>query len=210
MTLNVEDRFKELLFYILKDSPYINELLEILAVPLQDSVDVMEFIRTHDSIDEAEGEQLDMRGESIGVTRPRLQEYRIFTLFGAGDTSDLDNDHGFYDPLDGTGGYLQTEKGLPDQSDPDTYMNDSDYREIIRQKASSLRSKMTRLNMFNYLLAFGARCLIDDDTTYEAVIDPIEHDDYSEWQRYYIVNHGFKPAGIKVLMEGRIRNGSSI
>lgn len=203
----LETTLKTRLLSQFRTSPNILALIEIVADPLQDTYDAMDFILGSLSIDEAEGEQLDMLGELIGVARPPLQETYIFTLVRLGE--DQDPNYGFADD-ERPGGYLTTSDGLQDQSNPNDEMSDADFRYLIRQKASSYRKKMTRLNLYNYLLAFGARCKIDDDTTNVVTITMDRWDDYNEWQRNYIETRGFKPAGILVEFDENLVNGDSI
>ena len=210
MSYNVSESYTEDLFYCFRNSPHITALLEILATVKQDSVDVCEYLLSHNGIDTAEGVGLDVLGELIGVTRPRQQETKDFWLVGYGDTSDPDNDHGFYDDNDETGGYMVGHTGLGYQDDPDLYMTDIEFRKLIRQKAWSFRKKMTRLNLFNYLLAFGGRCVIDDDIKYECIIDPVDHEAFNQWQINYIETRGFKPAGIWVKVQYRLRDEEQI
>jgi hypothetical protein len=195
-------------------SPIIQGLLEIIAAPIQDTIDAVEFILTHLSIDDAEGEQLDLVGGLIGVKRPLKQEdpENLFTLCREGEFDDPDNSTGFCDESDSvvTGGYLTTEEGLASITDPGATMPDADYRRLIRQRAASYRKKMTVENLFTYLLAFGARCAIDDDETYLTQIDPVRYYDLDEWEKWYVVNKGFSPAGLKVRFEEMLRNEESI
>ena len=209
ITNGVEDTWKNRLFHIFRNSPHIVALIEILSDPLQDSVDVCNFILAHRSIDDAEGEQLEFIGDLIGVTRPLAQEdpNNIFTLCSISETDDLDGSTGFFDDTDTveTGGYLTSYYGIPDQSDPTAQMSDADFRYFIRQKAASLRRKMTMANLFNYLIAFGGRCKIDDDTDMTVVVEPVSYYDFDDWTKWYIENKGFKPAGISVDLEENIR-----
>lgn len=208
-TINVETVWKARLFEQFKNSPHIVALIEILSDPLQDTVDVCDFILAHNSIDDAEGEQLDFLGELIGVTRPRAQEDpdNIFTMCSLGETGDSDNSQGFYDDTDSviTGGYMTSYEGIPDQSDPTAQMSDADFRYLIRQKAAAFRKKMTRRNLFNYLIAFGGRCKIDDDTGQTVTIDPTAYYQFDDWTKWYIENKGFKPAGISVDIQENLR-----
>lgn len=217
----VEETFKKRLFKLFKDSPNINALLEIHSIPIQDARDVYEFLigETDEdegvfSIDDGEGEQLEFVGELIGVKRPLAQEdpQNIFSLYRLGESGDPDNKTGFYDDTDSvdTGGYMTSTKGIPSITDPGSLMDDVEFRKMIRQKAASFRKKMTRENLFNYLIAFGARCLIDDETTHVCKIDPISYDDMNNFFKWYTVTKGFKPGGIRVEFEGRLRDKEPI
>jgi hypothetical protein len=209
--LDVHARWLERLFYQWQDSPNILALIEIFSDPFQDSVDVCEFLLNSIGIDDGEGVQLDWIGEIIGVERPQAQETRIFTLCRLGEVQDPDKS--FADESDPTvtiGGYMGTLRGLVDQDDPDALMSDADYRRLLKQKAQSFRSKMTRLNFFNYLLAFGARSKIEVPGALEVEGDPIRYDDLTHWERWYIETKGFRPAGVRVEIRERLRNEDSI
>ena len=196
-----------------KDSPHIVALFEIIADPLQDLNDVAAYILAHLSIDDSEGLVLDMLGELIGVNRPPMQEPNIFTLRRVGEIVDLDNDTGFGDDTDPTvptGGYLGTVEGLALVSDPTAEMSDEDFRFLLRQKAASFRSKFTRENIHLYLVAFGSRCVIDDDTTLAAEYDPMNYYDLGAWQKFYVLTKGFKPGGVATDFRDMMRHGDSI
>lgn len=211
MTISAD--FKARVFKQFKNSPHIVALFEILADPLQDMVDVANYILAHLSIDTAEGVMLDALGEIIGVERPAAQEPNIFTLRRKGEVVDPDNDTGFRDDTDPTvttGGYLGSIRGLPLVSDPDAQMSDADFRFLIRQKAASYRSKFTRENAFLYLLAFGSRCKIDDDDVLSVEFDPVSYYDLDAWQKNYVITKGFKPAGVSTRFRDNVRHGSSI
>ncbi|MBV6340978.1 DUF2612 domain-containing protein [Candidatus Magnetobacterium casense] len=206
--MDVETTFLDRLFHQFDESPNITALVAILSDALQDTNDVETFILSHTGIDTAEGEQLDLLGQLIGVYRPPRQEEWVFTLCHLGETDDLWNHHGFFDDSDPTvdlGGYVTTTRGLDSISDPGN-MSDADYRKLIRQKAASYRKKMTQEILFNYLIESGARCKIDDTTTtYTVTIDPYRYYDIDEWRMNYIVTKGFKPAGIKVEFMDNVR-----
>ena len=208
---NVEDLWLSRLFHQFRNSPHILGLIEILSDPLQDQVDVSEYILDHLSIDTAEGEALEFLGELIGVKRPPAQETRLFTLFRLGEASDIYNDHGFADDSDPTvtlGGYFVTYKGLPALDG--SQMSDVEYRKMIRQKAATYRKDMTRRNLFTYLKEFGARCKTDDETTMDVTVDPYRYDDFDQYQRWYAENKGFKPAGIGVHIRDRMRDKDTV
>ncbi len=210
MTISAD--FTDRVFKQYKDSPHIVALFEIIADPMQDLSDVADYILAHLSIDDSEGLALDMLGELIGVTRPPMQEPNIFTLRRAGEVVDLDNDTGFGcdDDAIETGGYLGTCQGLALVSDPDAEMADEDFRFLLRQKALSFRSKFTRLNIYNYLLAFGSRCVIDDDTVLDVEYDPVSYYDLGAWEKFYVLSKGFKPGGVGTDFRDMMRHGDSI
>jgi len=210
MTISAD--FKDRAFKGFKDSPHIVAIFEIIADPMQDLSDVADYILAHLSIDDSEGLALDMLGELIGVTRPPMQEPNIFTLRRPGDVTDPDNDTGFGnddDPVS-TGGYLGTCAGLALVSDPDAEMADEDFRFLLRQKAASFRSKFTRENIYLYLIAFGSRCVIDDDTVLDVEYDPVTYYDLGAWEKFYVLSRGFKPGGVATDFRDMMRHGDSI
>lgn len=81
----IETTFKKRLFSQFKNSPNIQNLIEVLSDPLQDSVDASNYLLDHQSISDAEGEQLAHLASKIGVTLPSLQEKNIFTLCRKGE-----------------------------------------------------------------------------------------------------------------------------
>lgn len=202
------------LFYFFRNDPHTVKLLTVLADPIQDTRDALDFLLGADSIDNAEGEQLDNIGGWIGVARPPAQELdeNIFTLCRLGETDDLDGRTGFFDDSDTVeiGGYLTTTKGLVSQTSPGTTMPDLDYRRLIRQKASMIKSKMTVENLFNYLIEFGSKCKIDDDVKYICEMDPFRYYDLNEWFKYYVTTKGFKPATFSQQFRDNVRHGDSI
>ncbi len=125
-----------------------------------------------------------------------------------GETNDPDNDHGFYNDTDGTGGYLLTNEGLA--ATDGSQMSDVDYRMLILQKAASYRKKATKLNLFEYLLAFGSRCKIDGTTQLEIEYDPVTYYDLDTWSKNYAVTKGFKPGGVGIQFRENMRNEDSV
>lgn len=109
--------------------------------------------------------------------------------------------------VDRIGGHMTTMEGLEASAGGD--MSDVDFRYLIRQKAAAYRSKMTREILFLYLIAFGGRCKIDDDTELTVIIDPDRYADFNEWTQNYIETRGFKPAGISVQFRDTMRHGAS-
>ena len=211
--MTIDADFKDRVFKQFRNSPHIVAIFEIIADPMQDLNDVADYILAHLSIDDSEGLALDMLGELIGVNRPPMQEPNIFTLRRMGEIVDLDNDTGFGcddDPLLSTGGYLGTCEGLALVSDPDAEMSDEDFRFLLRQKAASFRSKFTRENIYNYLIAFGSRCVIDDDTTLDAEYDPVTYYALGAWEKWYVLTKGFKPGGVGTDFRDMMRHGDSI
>jgi hypothetical protein len=215
---DVDQTFLSRLFYWLRDSPNVIALKNIVSDVMQDTVDVSEFILSHNSIDYAEGEQLEILGELIGVPRPFLQEDEdnLFTLSRLGEWDDPDNSQGFeeIEDLGGgdylyLGGFLVTQRGLNSITHPGEKISDVDYRRLIRQKAASYRKKMTRYNLFNYLYTFGSRCTIDDETAMKVVISPVTYYDLNEWEKWYVMTRGFKPAGIQVIFSENLVDGDS-
>jgi hypothetical protein len=208
-SIAVEARFKEKLFKVFKDSPEIIALLEVISDPMQDTVDAIDFLLGSLSIDDREGEQLDYLGTRLGVERPNEQEpyENIFCLNG-----DLTlGSQGFSDEnYPSEGGYFADEKGLPLQSNPDQKMSDEGYRRLLKQKASAFRTLATRENLFTYLIDFGSRALINDDTGHHIQFDLIDHYSLNEFEKWYLLTRGFKPAGISTEVRENIRDGEEI
>jgi len=207
MSIAVESLFKARTFSVFNDSEHIQALIEILSDPLQDTSDVADFILTAVDIDSAEGEQLEFIGRLIGVERPPAQEVYIATMVRIGE--DQDPDEGFADD-ENPGGYMTTLSGLESISDPDAEMSDEDFRFYIWQKATAYRAKMTREVLFLYLIAFGARCKIDDDSELQVFIDMDTYDDFNEWTRNYVETRGFNPGGISVKILETTRHKEAI
>jgi hypothetical protein len=196
-----------------KHSPHILKLINILSDVIQDQDDAITFLVSDAATNylEAEGEQLDFLYSLIGGKRPMKQETRLFTLYRLGEVADPEK--GFADTSDPdvtVGGYIGTDEGLVDQDDPTAQMSDVDLRAMIAQKAATLYTRMTRENLYNYLLAFGARSKIDDDTRQEVTCEAIRYDDLNDWQRWYVEARGMKPHGIVVQMAERFRNKESV
>ncbi|MCP4604477.1 MAG: DUF2612 domain-containing protein [Proteobacteria bacterium] len=196
--MDVNQDLLDRLFSQFRNSPNILNLLTILADPLQDSIDVSDWILSKNSIDDAEGEQLEQLASIIGVSRPPAQEPRIAIMYEYGECDDPDNDHGFYNDDDSveTGGRMINDDGLAALDG--SQMSDTDFRFLIRQRAASFRTKMTRANLFNYLLAFNCRCKIDDDTEHVVSLTPVTYQQLNSWAQNYIEDRGFKPAGVSV------------
>jgi len=212
-SINVIEHLQEKLHKQYKNSPNINRLLNTIAVPLQDTVDVCDFLLDRKTIDEMIGFELDFVGSKIGVVRPNEQEPQehLFTLVDEGECYDPNWETGFGDETDPTvGGYFADESGLPLVANEDQKMNDADYRKLLKQKAASFRKRATRETLFDYLIAFGARCLIDDDTGQDIVFDPIDYYALTDFDKWYAINKGFKPATISTSFRGNMRNGDSI
>jgi hypothetical protein len=199
--MDVEALFKARSFAFLRNSENVLALLEILADPLQDTSDAADFLLTAIDIDNSEGEQLDFLASLIGVTRPPLQETRLFTLVRLGEVSDPLR--GFADD-ENPGGYMTTLEGLEAIDTPGD-MSDPDFRYLIKQKAAAYRSIATHETLFLYLIAFGARCKVDGSTSQVINIDMDTYNDFDEWTRNYVETRGFKPGGftVKILETSR-------
>lgn len=203
MTFDVRAYMADKLLSQFKNAKYINEFYDVLASPMQDTVDVCQWILDSTDIYTAVGDLLDIYGEMIGVYRPPAQETKVFQLESMFDPpEDPDNDHGFYNATDGTGGYFSSIEGCNaiDGSD----MSDEDYRDLILAKAETFRKKATREQFFTYLLQFGARCILDDDDKFKLEIEQVTWDDFNHWQRNYVLTKGFDPAGIKVTFKDNL------
>jgi hypothetical protein len=182
---------------------------------MQDTLDAIEYLNAMVDLDDYEGVHLDNWGELIGVKRPKAQELpeNIFTLCDLGEANDPNNQRGFLDDTEAvlTGGYMVGPEGLESQTDPGADMSDADYRYLIRQKAAALRSRMTERNLFDYLIAFGTRCKIDNDSTvFTSDIDPQNYYDTNAWAKHYIETRGFAPSGLTVQFLDNLRTVKDI
>jgi hypothetical protein len=200
MTLNARQYLADRIFSQFKDrddSPHVNSLLDVISSPFQDTINACQYILDNTDIYTAEGDILDIYGEMIGVYRPKAQEQKVFILESLYDTPyDYDNDHGFYDSNDSTGGYFSGITGTP--SIDGSEMSDEDYLDLILTKASTFRKRATKENMFSYLLRFGARCIIENDDKLSFEIEQLTYDDFDHWQRNYVLTEGFDPGGINI------------
>jgi hypothetical protein len=203
MSFDVRQYMADKLLSQFRESVHVNELLDVLASAKQDPVDVCEFILSSTDIHTATGDILNIYGEMIGVKRPPAQETKLFQLTSSVDPpDDYENNHGFYDSNDGTGGYMSSIIGLPaiDGSE----LSDDDYRDLILAKAATFRTRATREEFFSYLLQFGARCILDDDTKFSVEIEQVTWSDFNDWQRNYVLTKGFDPAGINVAFKDNL------
>ncbi len=210
---DVATNFKARLFHVFRTGPIYDALIDILSDPAQDLFDACDFLLAHHSVDTAEGEQLDFIGELIGIRRPLQQETRLLQLYRFGELPDPENLHGLADDSDATvttGGYMGTYEGLVLQPDPEAQETDTNYRYLIKQKGTTYRKRMTASNLETYLEAFGARCILDESTTGVIEIDPLRWNDLTDWDRYYIIYKGFRPAGLEVRFRGNVRHEDSI
>lgn len=208
--MTVVQDLKDRLYSFLQNSVNINKVIETIATAPQDTTDVMDYILAQDSLDNTEGDGLDFMGSLIGSTRPRAQEAKIFTLRREGEVDADAHLFGFHDLTDDTGGFLTTEEGLEDQGDPEALMPDDDYRKLIKQRSATLNRRATHEQMFSYLIEFGARCIVDDDTDWKLVIRQVTWSDFNNWQRNYVETRGFKPSRVSVEIEENLVHEESI
>jgi hypothetical protein len=179
-------------------APNIQKMVATYSVPIQDTRDAVDYLLAQDSIDMSTGQVLDFYGELIGVDRPPAQEIEDNILWMCrADEMDTDPDGSrSLAPADSSsGGYMTGSTGVPSRSAPGTYLSDADYRVLIRAKASTYRSKMIPDNLFNYLIIFGIRALLEE-TQYGVSITPETYDDLNYWVRDYVISRGYHPAGI--------------
>lgn len=211
--MDVNARFKEKLHSKYRYAEEINTILDIISVPMQETVDILEDMLSRKTIDEKSGDDLDKAASRIGVKRPYAQEPQehLFTLSEAGEVDNGDFYNGFSDQNDpDSGGYFADANGLPLVSDPLQKMDDVEFRALIKQKAASLRKKATITNLFNYLLAFGTRCNVNDDEKLHLEYDPLDYYAVDNFYKWYIINKGFKPAGISTEFRANMRDGELI
>ena len=203
MSFVVYDFFVSKLRDCFKDSPNILALFKMLAVPIQDRVNVAEYLLSMPDIDTKTGAHLDQVGTKINVRRPlaQVREDHLFTLYDEDESGDYWDDYTTFSEEDEPqlGGYMVDENGL-DTGDG-TYMSDADYRVLLKQKAKLLREKMTDKNLIEYFLVFGAPIDIDETGLLTVGVIPNNGSDLAQWERWYIENKGFKPAGIRVYID---------
>ena len=188
----------DLLFAKYRHSPNILKVLEILSTPIQDTNDAIDYFLNHLNIDDAEGPLLNSMASWIGVIKPPAQEEDILWLCRDEEVADdPDNRFGLATDALTEGGYLTGDDGCLSKSDPGSYISDEDFRLYIRAKAAAFREKATREILYNYILQFGFRCkLIESMRAVE--IEPSNYDDLDYFMRYFILNRGFRPAGISI------------
>lgn len=186
------------LFAKYRNSPNILGVLEILSAPIQDTSDAVDSFLDQIGIDESEGSLLDAIASWIGVRRPPAQETRLFWMCRDEDVaSDPGNEHGFAPDELTAGGYLSGDDGCLSKSEPGSYMDDDNFREYVRAKASTFRRKATPDVVFEYLLRFGVRARLEEgDRLLE--IFPWSYGDLSLSVKSYIENSGFRPLGVTV------------
>lgn len=186
----------------MRDSPNIIALLKMLSVPKQDIVDVCEYLLSMPDIDTKEGVHLDQVGSKIGVRRPMAQvpDDELFTLYDDDEIAPLAwESTGFAEEGEtGVGGYFVDDDGL-DTGDG-AQMSDSDYRVLLKQKAEAFRALMTDDSLYAYFLVFSAPVSIDEDDILTVTVTPENDGDLSQWERFYIEKNGFKPAGIRMII----------
>ncbi len=202
---NVEADWLLRLFAQWRNSPLILGLIEIQSDPMQDSIDVAEYIldALEDGLDGDVDFILDIFGGILGVARPPKQADR-FTLTKLGEGNDPTNRFGFYDSTNLTGGYLPEYEGFANP-DGSLYSND-EYRRLLKQKATSWNRAMTREALFTWLLDFDAECSIDGDTSHEVTADPYDFDTINQFEKWYIEQRGFDAAGVLVQIRDRMRD----
>ena len=203
---NILDR----LFSKYRDSPNILGVLEILADPIQDTDDAIDWLLSHLSIDGAEGELLDFMASWIGVTRPPAQEEDIFILFRDEEVADdPENHHGLAPDDLSSGGYLSADDGCLSKSDPGAYVDDATLRTFIRAKSATFREIATPEIIYNYILQFGIRVKLIEDIL-ECQIEPSKYEEISLLVKYYIENKGFRPAGIQTFVKRQEASDSEV
>ena len=197
--MDVEATLLSNLFAQFKHSPNILALLEIIATAFQDTMDAIDYLKTQRNVDDAEGAHLDLLGELVGVERPLEQEPNDFRLIDLADLPGEQN-HGLCD-LDGdpAGGYLvSVYNGLASITNPGALMGDDDYRELILFKIANFRQKATEERIYLSLVLYGVTCDVETITNGEIDITPQTQGEMTYYKRWYLLNKGFRPAGIKI------------
>lgn len=199
MTGTVHQNWLDRLFAVFRESPNVLGAADILTGPMDDTFAAMEEYLANTDLDDREGVLLDWVGWFIGVRRPSAQEPDENLLWLCPlDALDIAPETRGLSTLNKTeGGYMTGFGGIISQSSPDTYMDDDDYRELIKTKAATYRRKATQDNLFTYLKAFGMRVDFSEDTC-DVTFTPESFDSAPYWKRDYTTNKGFRPAGIKI------------
>jgi hypothetical protein len=198
--MDIETLIADNLFAKYRHSPNILKVLEIIAVPFQDTIDAVEYLQTQNDVTVAEGVHLDAIGELIGVERPLEQEPNDFRFIDIGDLPGDPTHHGFCD-IDGdpTGGYLVSSyNGLASVTNPGELMSDADYLELILFKISNFRQRATEARIYLSLVLYGVTCDVETITNGVIDITPQTPGEMTYYQRWYLLNKGFRPAGIKI------------
>jgi hypothetical protein len=198
----IHQRWLDRQFAVFRESPHMLDVAEVLSGPMDETLAAMEYYLAHTDLDEREGVMLDFCGWLIGVRRPPAQEPDENLLWlCALDGTDIEPEKRGLSTLDQTeGGYMTGIEGISSQSEPGTFMSDDDYRELIKTKAATFRRKATLDNLFVYLQRFGMRVEFTEGTA-EVTFTPESFDSVSYWKKNYITNKGFRPAGIKVVLD---------
>lgn len=202
-SFDVYGHMKSKLYHFYKNSPNVLGVIKMLSVPIQDRINVCDYILGQTDIDTKEGVALDQVGTKIGTRRPLAQEpeNHLFTLF---DEDDLELDDIDYmcmgeEGEPELGGFFVDENGL--DTDDGVMMDDAGYRVLLKQKAALFRSKMTDINLYKYMLVYGAPSHIDSESLLHVKIQPESDGDLTQWERWYIRNKGFKPVGVRVELQ---------
>lgn len=209
---DINAEWQEILFAKYRYSPNILGLVELLSSPLQDTRDVLDWMLSQTSIDTAEGEILDFMGELIGVSRPPAQENdaNILWLCRWEDIADDPGGTRSLAPEDlTTGGYLTKGNGILSKTDPGAYVTDTEYRALIRSKATTFRKKATRSVIYDYLLRFGIRAKIIESARV-VELEPNSYDQLNYWFRDYIQAKGFRPSGIQMKIKIQTESDSEV
>jgi hypothetical protein len=195
----IHQRWLDRLFSVFRESPHVLGVAQVLAAPADDTYAAMLYYLSHTDLDDREGVLLDWCGWLIGVTRPPAQEpdENLFWLCALDAVDIAPGTRGFSTLAQTEGGYMTGLAGCTSRTEPNTYMNDDDYRDLIKTKASTFRKKATLANLFTYLQRFGMRCTISEAAC-DLTFTPESFDDCPYWKRYYTTNKGFRPAGIKI------------
>ena len=210
--MTIQETWESRLFSKYRYSPNILGLVEILSDPLQSTNDALDYILSHRSIDDADGELLDFLGEMIGVQRPPSQEPDENLLWFCTPEDypdDLDGSQSLA-PVDlSTGGYMTGHNGIVSKDDPESYVSDVEYRALIRSKATTFRKTATREVIYEYLLQFGVRCKIIESERV-AEFEPHSYDILNYWVRNYIETRGLRPSGIQVSVSHQTEPDSEV
>ena len=178
-------------------------LIKMLSIPIQDRINACDYILSQTDIDTKEGKSLDHVGSVLGINRPYAQvpDEHLFTLY---DEDKIPLDDELYTCMGEEGepelgGYLVDEDGL-DTGDG-AMMSDENYRVLLKQKAALICAKMTDIALYEYMLVYGASSDVDSSNTLHVKIQPENDSDLTQWERWYVQNKGFKPAGVRIELQ---------
>lgn len=174
----------------------INKLLAIFAGRLDILEAIFVNLRDDTQLETAAGVWLDVIGDIVGLSRPKKEQPGASCFACKGVEADID------DPYKacvnaGTGGYLQSLRGLGYLSNPTLEKTDTEYRAMVSAKIQANIADGTIPDVFDYLVTGRG---MDDGLTIESVIGRgnitlIDNDYFSQLERYLLDLIGPHSAG---------------